>query len=246
MRVKNRLLNFGNNIIYQDDNFFNFSLDSVLLANFVDVSVKNINNVLDMCTGNAPVAMLLSFRCNANICGMEIQEEVYNLAIDSVKENGMDDRIKIINDDVKNVGNYYKCEFFDVITCNPPYFKYSESSNINGNEVKSIARHEIKISLEDIIRIGSKYLKNKGYFYMVHRPERLSEMFDLMKKYRLEPKRIRFIHPKEGSNSNMVLIECVKNGNVGLKVLPSLIAHDGDGNYSSEVREMFGDSDVAK
>ena len=81
---------------------------------------------------------------------------------------------------------------------------------------------------------------------MVHRPERLSEMFDLMKKYRLEPKRIRFIHPKEGSNSNMVLIECVKNGNVGLKVLPSLIAHDSDGNYSSEVREMFGDEDVAK
>ena len=203
-------------------------------------------SILDMCTGNAPVAMLLSFKCNANICGMEIQKEIFDLAVDSVNENGMSDRIRIINDDVKNVGNYFGCEHFDVITCNPPYFKYSESSNINGNEVKSIARHEIKITLEDIIRIGSKYLKNKGYFYMVHRPERLSEMFDLMKKYRLEPKRIRFIHPKEGSNSNMVLIECVKNGNVGLKVLSSLIAHDSDGNYSSEIREMFGDDDVAE
>lgn len=246
MRVKNRLLNFGNNIIYQDDNYFNFSLDSVLLANFVDVSVKNINNVLDMCTGNAPVMMLLYFRCNSNICGMEIQKEIYDLAVDSVNENNMSDRIKVINDDVKNIGNYFGCEYFDVITCNPPYFKYSEISNINENEVKSIARHEIKIKLEDIISLASKYLKNKGCFYMVHRPERLSEMFDLMKIYKLEPKKIRFVYPKDGSNSNMVLIKCVKNGNVGLKVLSSLIAHDSDGNYSNEVKEMFGENDVAK
>lgn len=245
MRVKNRLLNFENNIIYQDDNYFNFSLDSVLLANFVDLKIEN-SNILDMCTGNAPVMMLLYLKCNCNLCGIEIQKEVYDLAVDSIFENKMDDRIKVINDDVKNIGNYYRCEFFDVVTCNPPYFKYSKISNINVNEVKSIARHEIMIKLDDIIYYASKYLKNKGAFYMVHRPERLSEIFDLMKKNKIEPKKIRFIYPKVGSNSNMVLIKGVKNANVGLKVLPSIIAHDIDGNYSSEVKEMFGDSSVAK
>ena len=247
MRVKNRLLNFGNNIIYQDDNFFNFSLDSVLLANFVDVSVKNINNVLDMCTGNAPVAMLLSFRCDSNICGMEIQEEVYNLAFDSVNENGMDDRIKIINDDVKNIGNYFDCEYFDVITCNPPYFKYQTDSLINDNDGKAMARHEVSIKLEDVIKIAKYLLKNGGTFALVHRPNRMIEIINLMQKYGIEPKKIQLVYPKVSKEANILLIEGVKNGKSGLKVEKPFIVHDNNGNYVEEVRKMFGcDKNVAE
>ena len=247
MIVKNRLLNFGNNVIYQDDNYFNFSLDSVLLSNFVDVDKFNNKEIriLDMCTGNAPVCMLLSFKTKSSIVGVEIQKEIYDLGCMSVKENNMDNQIRLINDDIKNIGNYYQKEYFDIITCNPPYFKVDKESNLNNNDIKSIARHELKIKLEDIFSIACKYLKNKGIFYLVHRPERLSEIFYLMKKYKLEPKKIRNVFPKDNTNSNMILIEAVKNGNVGLKIMYPLIAHDKEGNYSKEIKEMFGDENVA-
>lgn len=246
MRVKNRLLNFSNKIIYQDDDYFAFSLDTVLLANFVTLKLSD-KKIVDLCTGNAPLPMLMSFRTKARIFGVELQREVYSMGYDSIKENRMDKQIELINDDVKSVSNYFESECVDVVTCNPPYFKYKSDSLVNDNDIKTIARHEVKLNLEDVIRISKYLLKNGGTFAMVHRPDRLIEIINTMQKYGIEPKKIRFVYPKLGKEANILLIEGIKNGKSGLKVLNPLLTHNDDGSYTEEVRVMFGGNiDVAE
>ena len=239
MIVRNRLLNFSSNIIYQDDDYFTFSLDSVLLANFVTIKLRD-KKILDLCSGNAPIPMLLTFRTNAFIYAIELQECVYKLGLDSIKENKMDSQIKFINDDVMNSDKIFESESFDVITCNPPYFKYEESSYVNDVDIKTLARHEVKIKLEDIISKSSYLLKNGGTLAIVHRPDRFIELINLLKKYNFEPKKVRFVHPKIGSDANIMLVEATKNGKPGIKVVSPLISHNNDGSYCDEIREMFG------
>ena len=140
---------------------------------------------------------------------------------------------------VLDIFNVYETDSFDLITCNPPYFRVNEFSNLNNNMIKSIPRHEIEIKLEDICRISKKLLKNNGSLVLVHRTDRLSEIINMLLKYNLQPKRIRFLYPKELENSNLVLIDARKNGNIGLKVLPPLICHNMDGSYTKEVLDMF-------
>lgn len=246
MRVKNRLLNFSDNIIYQDDEYFRFSLDSVLLANFVTIKLSD-KKIIDFCCGNAPIPMLMSFRTKARIFGVELQKEIFSMGYDSIKDNGMDKQIELINDDVKNINNLFEAESMDVVTCNPPYFKYQDDSLVNTNDIKTIARHEVKLNLEDVI-IASKYiLKNGGTFAMVHRPDRMIEIINLMQKYGIEPKRMRLVYPKIGREANILLIEGIKNGKTGLKVLSPLYIHDEDGSYVDKIKEMFGgNEDVAE
>ena len=240
MKVKNRLLNFGDNIIYQNDDYFAFSLDSVLLANFVTIKLSD-KKIIDFCTGNAPVPMLMSFRTKARIFGVELQKEVYDLGVSSVNENNMNGQIELINGDVKNISENFSPESFDVVTCNPPYFKYQDDSLVNENDIKTIARHEVMLNLEDVMKSAKYILKNGGTFAMVHRPERMIEIIDLMKKYGFEPKKIRFVYPKIGKEANILLIEATKNGKNGLKILGPLYTHNDDGTYTSEVKKMFGD-----
>jgi tRNA1(Val) A37 N6-methylase TrmN6 len=142
--------------------------------------------------------------------------------------------------DVKDLVSKFETDTFDIITCNPPYFKKEENSIINDNEIKSIARHEIKINLEEIIKISKKLLKNGGSLNIVHRTDRLIEIIELMRKNNIEPKRIRFIYPKMNSDSNLVLIDGRKNGKTGLKLLPPLYVHNDDGSYTDEIIKMFG------
>ena len=246
MRVKNNLLNFKDKIIYQDTDYFSFSLDSLLLANFVTINLRD-KVVVDFCTGNAPVPMLLTYKTKAKIYGIEIQKEIFDLAVDSVKDNNMNDQIKLYNDDVKNILNYFKRESVDVVTVNPPYFKVSEQSYVNDNDIKKNARHESLINLENIIYNASLILKKGGTFAMVHRPSRLIEIIMLLKKYNIEPKRVRFISPKEEHEANIMLIEGLMNGREGLKVLPSLVVYDDNNKYTKEIKDMFGDdTHVAK
>lgn len=240
MRVKNRLLNFGNKIIYQDDEWFAFSLDSVLLANFVTVKFSD-KKIIDFCTGNGPVPMLLSFRTKAKIYGIEIQKEVYELGVDSINDNKMNQQIELILGNVRNISDLFEAESFDTVTCNPPYFKYKNSSLINENMTKTIARHEVTVTLEEIITNAKYLLKNGGSLALVHRPERMIEIIELLKKYNFEPKRMQFVYPKHDKEANILLIEATKNGKSGLKLLPPLITHTVDGTYTEEVRKMFGD-----
>lgn len=239
MIVRNRLLNFGDNIIYQDDDYFLFSLDSMLLANFVNIRLTD-KKIIDLCSGNAPIPMLLSFRTKARIFGVELQENIYKMGLDSVTQNGMDKQITLINDDVNKVEKLFESGSFDIVTCNPPYFKYKEDSLININEGKAIARHEINLKLEDVIRNASYLLKNNGTFAIVHRPERLMEIINYMQKYNIEPKRLRMVYPKENKDANIILVEGVKNGRSGLKIEKPLIVYDNNNRYVVEVRKMFG------
>ena len=241
MKVKNSLLNF-NKVIYQDDDWFKLSMDSVLLANFVTINM-GVKNIIDFACGNAPIPMLLTYRTNAMIYGVEYQKCIYELGVESIKENRLEDKIKLINGDVRNIRDIFNSEFFDVVTCNPPYFKKSDSSHLNDNEVKAIARHEITLNLEDVVKSASYVLKNRGVFAMVHRTERMIEIIEVMKKYRLEPKRIQFIYPKKGKNSDLFLIEGVKNGNVGLKMLSPIFLHEeGNDEYTDEIKKLFGNN----
>lgn len=240
MIVRNNLLNFKNTYIYQDTDYFKMSLDSVLLSNFVTINLRD-KRVLDMATGNAPIPMLLTFRTKAKIYGVELQKEVFALGKISISENKMKEQITLINDDVKNLPKIFDSDFFDVITCNPPYFKTNNVLYENDNETKSLARHEKTLVLEDIFKISKNLLKNNGRIALVHRTERLMEILLVMKSYNIEPKKIRFVYPNRKKNSDLVLIEGVKNGKSGLKILPPLYVYDSEGVYSLEVSKMFGE-----
>jgi len=238
MKVINYLLGYKNLKIVQDNEMFNFSLDSVLLPNFVTIN-KKIDRILDIGCGNAPIPLILSTKTNAHITGVEIQKEVYNLASESISINKKEDRITIIN---KDINDYYKeveTDSFDVITCNPPFFKYIETSNINKNDYKTIARHEIKLNLRELFTIAKKLLKNNGVIAIVHRPERFVEVIQEMKKNNIEPKKVQFVYPKKNMEANIMLIEGSKNGNPGLKILPPIYTHLDNGEYSDEIKRYF-------
>lgn len=237
MEVLHDLVGYKNLKIYQNTDWFLFSLDSVLLANFVTIN-KNVKNIIDLGCGNAPIPLILSTKTKAHIIGVEIQKDSYNLAKKSVVYNKLDNQIELINIDMKELKKIYNSDSIDVITCNPPYFKYSSNSNINEDEHKVIARHEKMITLDDILLLARYLLKNNGCIAMVHRTDRLIEIINTFQKYGLEIKKIRFVYPKEGSESNMVLIEGRKNGKVGLKLLPPLYVHNTNG-YTDEVMTMF-------
>lgn len=218
--VINDVLDYGIKI-YQDNTCFKFSLDSVLLAEFIEVKSSKLN-ILDLCTGNCVIPLILANKYSNNIVAVELQQKIFNLAKNSVDLNKMSKQIKIINDNAINIYKYYKAEYFDIVSCNPPYFKMHQKSIINLNDYKSIARHELKINLEEIISTASRMLKNKGYFYLVHRTERLEEIIYTLNKYNLRIKNIQFVYTKDNDNSSLVLIKALKNGNFGLKVNPPI------------------------
>jgi tRNA1(Val) A37 N6-methylase TrmN6 len=215
--VKNDLFDYQNRYIYQFKDGFKFSLDSILLAEYVSILKKNVN-ILDMCTGNAPVPLIISLKTKSPVVGYEIQKDIADLAKKSVLLNNLEEQITIINDSIYNIGNIYKPEFFDIITCNPPYFKANMAKIYNKNDMLSIARHEIAITLEDIFKIAFKYLKNKGILYLVHRVERIDDIIYYAIKYRVLVKEIQLIATKSDDIPNTVIVKCIKNAKAGVKV----------------------------
>ncbi len=220
-KVLNDLFDYEGLKIFQYDEGFKFSLDSILLAEFVEIKTTT-KLIVDLCTGNAPIPLILSTKTKAKIYGFEIQKSIYDLASSSVRENKLHKQIKIVNANLKDTFEYILPESVDIVTCNPPYFKCSENSIINQEQEKAIARHEIEMSLEDLM-ISSKYiLKNKGTLYLVHRPERLQEIMNLFNKYNFAVKKMQFIYTSFAKESIMVLIKAVKNGAIGMKISPPL------------------------
>ena len=234
MEVKNYLLGYKDMYIYQNPEMFSFSLDSVLLPNFITIN-SNVSNILDIGTGNAPIPLILSAKTEAHIDAIEIQKDVYELAKKSVLENKLEERINVINGDINEVYKEMTAEYYDIITCNPPFFKVKEDSNLNANDYKTIARHEVKLNLEQLLKISRKLLKNNGIIGIVHRPERLVDILQEMRKNNIEPKKIRFVYPRVNEDSHVLLIEGRKNGNPGIKILPPLYVHEKSGNYTKEV-----------
>jgi len=238
MKVTNYLLGYKNLYIVQDSEMFNFSLDSVLLPNFITIP-KNTKRILDIGCGNAPIPLILSTKTDAKIIGVEIQKDVYALARETIKINQKEKQIEVINEDIKEIEKKWDSCSFQIITCNPPFFKYTENSNINKNDYKTIARHEVCLNLEELLKITSRLLDNNGVFGMVHRPERLLEILETMKKYNIEPKRIQFIYPKVEEEANILLVEGRKNGKPGLKVCNPLYSHDNNGEYTDQIKKFF-------
>lgn len=241
MEVINKLLNYDNLNIVQNTDWFSFSLDSVLLANFVNIN-KNTEKIIDFCTGNAPIPLILNRKINSDnieIIGVELQEEIFKLAKKTLDINNLSKKIKLLNINIKDLPKKYETDTFDIITCNPPFFKVDNMSKLNKNNIKSIARHEIEINLNDIFSLARKLLKNNGSIYIVHRTNRLIEIIETMRKNNIEPKRIQLVFPKVESESNIILIEGTKNGNPGLRILKPLYIHDNNGNYLKEIQDMF-------
>ena len=236
--VVNYLLAYENMKIIQRKDMFNFSLDTVLLAHFCTIN-KDVKIIVDFGTNNAAIPLLLSRRTDKKIIGIEIQQEAVTLAKKNVELNHLDQQIEIIHGDINEC--VQKMDKVQLVVCNPPFFKVGERSNLNDNEYLTIARHEIKIDLESIIKAAARILDNKGRLAIVHRPERMIDILNYMQKYDIEPKRIRFVYPKMNRESHVLLVEGLYKGKKGIKIEPPLYAHNEDGSYSNEVRKMFGE-----
>ena len=238
MEVLNDILGYKNRKIYQDTDCFSFSLDSVMLANFATIRLRD-KLICDLGCGNGVIPLILSLRTNKNIVGVEIQEKLANMAKKSVIYNDLTEQISIINCNMKDYVCEDTFESFDLITCNPPYFKVNDKNYFNDSYEKMIARHEIEINLSELLLVVNKLLKNNGNFAIVHRPERLLEIFDLYRKNGIEPKRLRFVYEKISKESTLVLIEGQKNGKPGLKIENPLILYNEDGSMSEEYSNLI-------
>ena len=226
--------------LIQDTDSFCFGIDSVLLSDFAKQDIKANSKVLDLGTGNGIISILLCAKTKlSEIIGVEIQKNSADLAYRNSKLNNLEDKFKIINCDLKNIEDFICNNSIDSIVTNPPY-KPLSTGKTNDNEAKLIARHEIKCNLEDIITVSSKMLKNNGSFFMVHKSERLADIIFLLKKYKLEPKKIRFIYPNINKESNLVLIKSVKSARPFLKIDSPLYVYNPDGSYTNEILKIYG------
>ena len=215
MEVLNDLYDYGLKI-YQDNNLFKFSLDSLLLAEFVKIE-KSDKKLLDICSGNAPLPLIIGKNHDIEITGVEIQKEIYELAQKSINFNHLTN-IKMLNCNAKYLKNYFPGNNFDIITCNPPFFKVNHTSLINENHQKAIARHELTITLPQVFKMTKYLLKDQGAFYLVHRPERLEEILTLSHSYQLHVKEIIFIYSNIKKDAIMVLLKMKKNARMGVKI----------------------------
>ena len=226
--------------IIQNTGRFCFGMDAVLLSEFVHI--KKNECVADLGTGTGILPILLEAKTEAKqFKALEIQEESVDMARRSVCFNHLQDKIEIVTGDIKEAVNIFGAASFDVVTTNPPYMR-DEHGLKNPEQAKSIARHEVLCKLDDVIKNGAGLLKEYGRFYMVHRPFRLSEIMDALHRYRLEPKRMRFVHPYVNKDANMVLIEAVKGGGINLKLESPLIVYTEKGKYTEEVLRMYRES----
>lgn len=223
--------------IYQNTNMFCFGIDAVLLSDFAKAYDGEV--VLDIGTGTGVIPILMEAKTEGRyFTGLDIQVESVELARQSVALNNLQDKISIVQGDIRNIFSLYKPSTFDVITCNPPYMSM-ESGLKNELTPKTIARHEVLCTLSEIISSAGKLVKPQGRFYMVHRPQRLVEIFVELRKNKLEPKRIRFVQPYETKEPNLVLIEAVRNGKPSLKVMPTLVIYDNNGKITKEAYDIY-------
>lgn len=237
------ILPHSNYKIIQDSKKFCFGIDAVLLADYVvrlESRKKNTQKIVDLGTGNGIIPLLLNYKIsNSFISGIEIQKECALMAQRSVELNNLNQKISIINGDIKNIQNLMERNTTDIVVSNPPYMINSHGKQ-NPSDYKKIARHEILCNLEDVIKAASYLLGSKKSFYMIHKPFRLNQIFSLLQQYKLEPKNIRFVFPYVDKEPTMVLIQAIKGANARLTVESPLIVYEGVKQYSKEVLEIYG------
>ena len=237
MKRVDTLLN--GNKIFQDDEGFQFGIDAILLSDFAGKLIKKKDSLVDLCTGNAIIPLIIEKRINdGKIFGVEIQKYSAELAVQSVQVNHLSEKIQIINEDLKNISKYFEKHSVEFVTCNPPYMVSSQGKQ-NPYEPKAIARHEIMCTLNDVVFAADYLLKTHGTFCMIHRPFRLPEIFSSLYKFNMEPKRMQFIYPFIDKEPNLVLIEARKNAQPGLRNAPPLVVREKNGEYTDDIKTIY-------
>ncbi len=241
-------IGFGDLRLIQAPDEFCYGVDAVLLADFayrltaVQRGEAGIRRIMDIGTGTGVIPLILSSKYSeASICGVELQEASYERAVRNAELNGVEDRVRFVNADIKDFGILWGIELkgrFDAIVSNPPYTE-KRGGIVPTNPAKHIARHETTAELEDFLRAASMMLRDRGDFFMVHRPSRLAEIIKKAEKYRLEPKHMQLVSPKRGEKPNILLIHFVKGGNSGLNIFEELAVHEEHGGYTRELEERY-------
>ena len=234
-------MNYKDTYIYQDKHSFCYGIDSILLANFINVGLNK--KIIDLGTGTMPIPLVLYKKYKTNIDCIELQREIYDLAKKTIEINNLSDYINLYNLDIKNVSKKFESNTYDIVIINPPYF---ENKKYNIKESLTLARHNVSIDFNSILTSVNYLLNNKGHFYMINRTENLVEIIEKLKQKNLIPKRICFVHPRKNKKSKLFLIDCIKNGKSGLVIDKPVIIYDDNKNYSSELKEMFGDDNDTK
>lgn len=230
-------LHRNNYKIIQNTKGFCFGQDAVLLSGFA--KVKRGERALDLCAGTGIISILLEAKTKGeHFSAIELQGVSADMAKRSVKYNSLENKIDIVCGDIRKIENYFKAQSFDVITCNPPYMLRGAGS-INDSSPKAIARHEIMCDISDVFNASNKMLKFGGRLYMVHRPERLTDIFYNARKYKIEPKVMRFVLPYEGREPSLVLLEFAKGGRAALRAEPNLVVYKNDNSYTDEVYNIY-------
>ena len=239
-------LNINGLKVIQNKEYFMFGIDSVILSSMVKSSSSS-NVIVDFCTGSAVIPILLTAKVKyKKIIGVELQKEMYELADRNVRLNNLYGDISVLNQDIKEYKeiikyireNVTKSGNVDVVVCNPPY-KEVGTGIVNDNNVKYIARHEEKCTLEDIFISSSKLLKTKGKLYLVHKPDRLADLICTARNYNLEVKEITMLQPTKSKKPSIVFLEYVKDGNKGVNILPNILEYDEAGNYTDKIKEIY-------
>lgn len=240
LKNKERLddLNIKGYQIIQDPERFCFGMDAVLLSGFAHI--KKSEKVLDLGTGTGIIPILLEAKSKgAHFTGLEIQPESADMAARSVQYNHLEEKISIVTGDIKDASNIFGASSFDAITTNPPYM-IGEHGLKNDNDAKTIARHEVLCTLDDILVQSARILKQGGRFYMVHRPFRLAEIFSKMVTYGIEPKRMQLVYPYINKEPNMVLIEGYRGGKSRITIEKPLIVYNENGTYTDDILMIYG------
>lgn len=238
MEVINELLGYPCLKIVQDYEMFNFSIDSMLLGYFASIG-KRVNKICDLCSGNSPIPLYLTLRTKKPIVGVEIQKKAFQLGVKSVMINNKEEQITLVNDDLIGIHKKIGYQAFELVTVNPPFFKVSDKSITNKNDALTIARHEVLVTLDEIVNEANQLLNNGGYLAMVHRPDRLLDVIEAFRKYHIEPKRLQFVYPRKNTECNHILIEGIKGGaKGGLKILEPLYIYDGE-KWTPEILKIY-------
>ncbi|MFD2625515.1 tRNA1(Val) (adenine(37)-N6)-methyltransferase [Salibacterium salarium] len=224
--------------IIQSQHVFSFTIDAVLLARFAYVPITK-GSIIDLCSGNGVIPLVLSTRSEVSMTGVEIQSKLVDMARRSAQYNQLQTQLSFIEADVREKKLVNKTGEADLVTCNPPYFATAMDKDQNTNPSFTAARHEKYGTLDDIIQAASKLVKQKGKLAMVHRPERLPELIETFRKYRIEPKRMKCIFPKADKDANILLIEGIKEGKPGMTCLPPLTVYSENGTYTEEFKTYY-------